>query len=147
MSFNIVIKRNNSENNKVTKDTTTITTLTGTLKENTSIINPVILTEISMENIKDANYMTISQFDRSYFITDIKSIRNGIVEIYGHVDVLSTYANQIKLSKAIIKRQEVSWNLYLNDGSFRIYQNPVVATKSFPSGFTTQEIVLAIAGS
>lgn len=146
MSFSVAIKRNNSENNKVDKSTNTITTLTGTLREGTSIINPTILVECSMSNIKTANYMTISDFGRSYFITDIKSIRNGILEISGHVDVLSTYSSAIKSCKAIVHRQANDWNLYLNDGSLRVYQNSDVVTKSFPNGFTTQEIVLAVAG-
>ena len=48
---------------------------------------------------------------------------------------------------AIVKRQENRWNLYLDDGSFKVYQNPMVLTKAFPQGFTTQEFVLAVAGS
>ena len=61
--------------------------------------------------------------------------------------MLSTYADSIIELSGIIKRQENNWNLYLNDGSFKIYQNPIVQVKSFPNGFTEQEFVLSIAGS
>lgn len=147
MSFDIVLQRNNSENNKLTKTLTTIATYSGTLKTDTSIINPIIIVQCDLSDVANANYMTVSAFGRSYFITNIRSISNNLVEFSAHVDVLSTYATQIKACTGIVKRQENEWNLYLNDGSFKVYQNPMILTKAFPSGFTTQELVLAVAGS
>ena len=147
MSFSIVLQRNSSENNKVDKTLTTLSTMTGTLKNETSIIDPVIIFEGSLSNLKNCNYCTISEFGRSYFVNDIRSVRNGLIELTCHVDVLSTYATAIRGNRAIIKRQENNWNLYLNDGSFNSYQNPYVLTKLFPSGFNTSQFVLAVAGS
>lgn len=147
MSFSIVLQRNSSENNKVDKTLTTLSTMTGTLKNETSIIDPVIIFEGSLSNLKNCNYCTISEFGRSYFVNDIRSVRNGLIELTCHVDVLSTYATAIRGNRAIIKRQENNWNLYLNDGSFNSYQNPYVLTKLFPSGFNTSQFILAIAGS
>lgn len=147
MAFNIVLQKNNSENNRVTKSVDTILTVSGVLKEETSIIDPVIKIECDLAAVTGCNYLSIPAFGRSYFVNDIRSIRNGLVEFSCHVDVLSTYAEQIKNNTGIIKRQENEWNLYLNDGTFKVYQNPNVLTKAFPSGFTTQEFVLAVAGS
>lgn len=147
MSFSIVLQRNASENNKVDKTLTTITTMTGTLKNETSIIDPVIMFEASLSDLKNCNYCTISNFGRSYFVNNIRSVRNGLVELSCHVDVLSTYKSQIRQQFALVKRQENNWNLYLNDGSFKVYQNPMVLTKLFPSGFTSLQFVLAVAGS
>ena len=147
MSFSIILQRNNSEVNKVDKSLTTITTMTGTLKNETSIIDPVILFEASLSDLKNCNYCTISDFGRSYFVNNIRSIRNGLVELTCHVDVLSTYKSQIRQQFAIVKRQQENWNLYLNDGSFKVYQNPMVLTKQFPAGFTTPSFVMAVAGS
>ena len=147
MSFNIIIQRNNSELNRVVKNIDNIITLSGELRESTSIIDPVIKIECDLEDITECNYLTIPVFNRSYFIKNIRSIRKNIVEISCHVDVLSSFADAIKTNTAIIKKQENSWNLYLNDGTFKIYQNPEILTKSFPSGFSTQEFVLAVAGS
>lgn len=147
MSFNIIIQRNNSELNRVVKNVDNIITLSGELREATSIIDPVIKIECDLEDITACNYLTIPVFNRSYFIKNIRSIRKHIVEISCHVDVLSSFADAIKTNTAIIKKQENSWNLYLNDGTFKIYQNPEILTKSFPSGFSTQEFVLAVAGS
>lgn len=147
MAFNIVLQRNNSELNKVTKSVDNIMTVSGTLKEETSIIDPIIKIECNIADVKGCNYISVPEFGRSYFVNNIRSIRNGLVEFSCHVDVLSSFADGIRSNSAIVKRQENSWNMYLNDGSFKVYQNPMVLTKAFPSGFTTQEFILAVAGS
>ena len=147
MAFNIVLQRNNSEMNRLTKSVDTIATVSGVLKEETSIIDPVIKIECDLSSFTGCNYLSIPAFGRSYFVTNIRSIRNGLVEFSCHVDVLSSFASAIRNKTAILRRQENDWNLYLNDGSFKVYQNPNVLTKAFPSGFTTQEFVLAVAGS
>lgn len=147
MAFEIMLQRNNSERNRITKDISNILTVSGELKAETSIIDPVIMIECDLSAVVGCNYISISAFGRSYFVNNIRSIRSGLVEFSCHVDVLSSFASEIRGNTAIVRRQENNWNLYLNDGSFKVYQNPNVLTKAFPSGFTTQEFVLAIAGS
>lgn len=147
MAFNITLQVNKSERERLSKDIDAITTVSGVLKTETSIIDPVIMIECDLDAVVNCNYMTIPAFGRSYFVNNIRSIRNGLVEFSCHVDVLSSFASAIRGNTAIIKKQENDWNLYLNDGSFKVYQNPNVLTKAFPSGFTTQEFVLAVAGS
>ena len=147
MAFTVALQSNASPKNQIDKSVTCVLSVSGTLKEGTSVIDPVILVQAPLSTLVTANYMAISAFGRSYFITDIRSIRNDLVEISGHVDVLSTYAACIRGNNAIIYRQENDWNLYLDDGSFQIYQNPSVLTRPFPSGFSTLEFVLAVAGS
>lgn len=145
--FNIVFYVNSSEKNKIDKTLTEITTMSGTLRNETSIIDPVIIVEGDLSAFTGCNYMSIETFGRSYFVNNIRSIRNDLFEVSGHVDVLSTYKNAIRKNQAIIRKQQNTWNLYLNDGSLRVYQNPDVIVKAFPSGFTKQEFVLAVAGS
>lgn len=147
MAFNISLQRNNSERNRVLKDVENIMTVSGELKTETSIVDPIILIECDLSAVTGCNYVSIPTFGRSYFVNNIRSIRTGLVEFSCHVDVLSSFAEQIKKNTAIVRKQENNWNLYLNDGSFKVYQNPIVLTKAFPSGFTTQEFVLAVAGS
>ena len=146
MAFDIHLQLNKSERERLTKDVQTVLTVSGVLKTETSIVDPVIIIECNLNDVVSCNYMTIPVFGRSYFINNIRSIRNGLVEFTCHTDVLSSYAEQIRSNTAIIKRQENDWNLYLNDGSFKVYQNPMVLTKAFPSGFSTQEFILAVAG-
>lgn len=145
--FDIVLMTNSSEKNKMDKTLTTIATISGTLKNATSIIDPVIIIEGDLSSFTGCNYMTIDTFGRSYFINNIRSIGNNLFEVSGHVDVISTYKTAIRRNSAIIRKQQNQWNLYLNDGSLRVYQNPQVVTKTFSTGFTKLEFVLAVAGS
>lgn len=146
--MNIKLQLNNSPKNALTKDVTDILELTSvTLKNQTDIINPVFIVSTPTDtNILGSNYLYCSTLGRYYFITDIKSVRNGVWEITGHIDVLSTYATEIKAQTAIIRRQANSWNLYLNDGIFKVYQNTKAVTAEFPTGFSTYQYILAVAG-
>lgn len=147
MSFSIIFQTSNSDKRMLDKSITDNFTLTGTLRNECSILNPVILIEKNLGDLATCNYMTIPAFgNRSYFINDIISIRNGLVEVHGHVDVLTTYKEAIRKNSGITFRQESDWNLYLDDGSFKVYQNPRIQTLEFPTGFTTQRFVFAIAG-
>lgn len=146
MSFNITLQKMTSEKYAVTKSTSDIKTVSGVLKDTTSIIDPVIMIEIDLADVTECNYLSIPKFGRKYFVNNIRSVRNGLVEFTCHVDVLSSWATELKTNSAIVRRNEKKWNLYLNDGTFKIYQNPNVLTKAFPSGFSTQEFVLAVAG-
>lgn len=146
MAFDVIVQRNESETIKFDKSLVTIGTFTGTLKEETSIIDPVIMLQASLASLKEANYVTISDFGRSYFITNITSYRNNLVQLECHVDVLSSFKSQIRANKGIIFRQENNWNLYLNDGVLEVYQNPIVTTHEFPNGFDSESYVLALAG-
>lgn len=145
--FDIVLQVNSSEKERLDKNITDIATISGTLREKTSLIDPVIVIEGDLSNYVNCNYMTISAFNRSYFINNITSVSNNLFEISAHVDVLTTYKTQIRTNDAIIARQEKKWNLYLNDGVFKTYQNPFIVTKAFPSGFTSQHFVFSVAGN
>lgn len=147
MSFTIYLAKNVSEDNKLTKSIYSLGSFTGALRDTSSIINPRILLEGDVDDFVEANYLYIPQFSRYYFINDIVSVREGLVEVTAHVDVLTSFATEIRANTAIVYKQENKWNLYLDDGSFKMYQNPHIITKEFPGGFTGQDFVLAVAGS
>lgn len=147
MSFAVTLQTNSSPKNQLDKSLTSVLAVTGNLKEDSSVVDPIILVQAPLSTIVNANYMTIPAFGRSYFITDMISVRNSLVEIHAHCDVLTTYADAIRANDAIIYRQENDWNLYLDDGSFQVYNNPNVLTRPFPSGFSTLEFILAVAGA
>lgn len=134
MSFTITLQTNNSEENRMNKSVADVLTVTGELRAECSIMRPVILIE-SDSIPANVNYMTIPTFGRSYFVTDIKSIRNGLIEVSGRCDALSSFAAQIGGCTGIVKRQENDWNLYLNDPVFQTYAQPTIVSRMFPSGF------------
>ena len=137
---------NQSEKNRLDKTLVSAFDLNGELKEDCSIIDPVIKVVADVSSMASVNYMYIASFGRYYFINNVISINNEICEVHAHVDVLSTYKDEIRAQRAVVSRQEKKWNLYLNDGVFKTYQNPYIITKAFSSGFTSQHFVLSIAG-
>ena len=108
---------NVSEKEKIGKTLKNKKSLTGFLKQATSVINPIITIEI--ENPSQFNYCHIPQFHRYYFINDMINVRNNLWEIHMKVDVLESFKTQIKANKAIIEKSEqsASSNEYFNDGS------------------------------
>lgn len=143
----IVLQNNRSDSNHINKNITDVATLNGTLKSETSIIDPVILIEGNV-NISKCNYLHIADFGRYYYINNVVSVRNNLWEIHAHVDVLQSFKNEILNNKAIIRKagRTQDCNFYINDGTFHVYQNPIINTRRFPHGFTTNEFVLAVAG-
>lgn len=142
----IDIQYNSSEVNRVNKQILTLTRLEGTLRNNSNTRDPEILIEGNITDVAGANYLTIYDFKRHYFITKIESVRNGVYIIYAHVDVLTTYATAIKGNSAIIHRQANSFNLYLDDGVMKIYSNPIIETYEFPNGFGNYMYVMPVIG-
>lgn len=152
--MNIVLSRYTNERNAVSKDVTAITTLSGDLKNECDIIDPVIQIEIPAGTpqatlVYNCNYAYIADFGRYYFITGIKGIAKGIIEISLHVDVLYSWKTQILAQSCIVARQEKSDYacLHLSDSYIRTYNDPYHLTKEFPTGFSTTKFILAVAGS
>lgn len=114
----ITLYKNNSERNCVTKILTNPLILNGTLRQKTSIKAPII-TIAGDENIPFFNYAYIEDFARYYFITDIKSVRNGIWEISFLCDVLMSFKNDILNAYAVIDQtQEYDIYNYLSSDTF-----------------------------
>ena len=135
MAFNIVLQTTTSEKNRMDKTITDIATYSGTLRADTSIVDPVFLIECDLSSVVNANYLTVQAFGRSYFINNIRSMRAGLVEFTCHCDVLSSFKAQIRQNHAIMHRSERNWNLYLNDGSLKMTQRPEkIVTEQFTNG-------------
>lgn len=144
----IELGTNSSENNKLTKSVSYTQTLNGSLKNESDIVRPEIFVE-GLTNIKNINYMRINEFGRVYFVDDITIVRDNLFMIHAHCDVLSSFASQIRSNSAIIKKQENYYNLYLDDGTFKVYQNAKVGILNFngPSfGGENSKFILAVAG-
>lgn len=148
MSFPIKIQFNTSEPKKVQKELTDLLEVSGDLKQGTSIIDPVFLIQANLGDVLTGNYLTVEAFGRSYFIRDVRVGVSGLVELTAHVDVLTSFKDGLLLQSAIINRQayKPNWNLYLNDGSLQTYQNPKIITQPFPVGFSTINLIFAVAG-
>lgn len=146
MAFEVLLQTNTSERIKVDKALSTVATVSGTMRDDSSITDPVFLLDTTLETMANVNYLTVAAFGRSYFLGSPVLITNKLIEVSGHVDVLSSFKTTLRQQTAIIKRQKDLYNLMLNDGSIHAYQNPHVITKYFPNSLTTYSYVLIVAG-
>lgn len=144
MSFPVKFIYNNEPMNKISKSVNNeIMTLEGTLREESSIVDPVILVECS--NPITANYAYIAAFNRYYFIRDISAFRSykdenenmhNLWRITMHTDVLKTFAEGILGSPCIVaKTGGNDFNLYLPDPNYKRQQNDRYGFVEFPNGF------------
>lgn len=124
--MNIVLYNNKSENNKVDKELTQGVTLTGNVKNETSLVNPTILVE---GNPIGKNYAYIPEFERYYFIKDVKIIRGTLFEIDMTCDVLMTYKESIRSMFAIVERNQYRINQYLYDPEYKYLTDYDIITK------------------
>lgn len=107
--------QNKSAPNVIPKDKTKKFDKTGTLKNNTSVRNPVILLKLEdYDNVRQCNYCYIKDFSRYYYIDDIRIV-NAIIEISMTVDVLETYKEDILNSTQLVARQENKKNYSIID--------------------------------
>ena len=144
----VTLYNNKSEEIKVAKDLEEIGAYEGRLKEACTVLSPSILFQgLSADTLTGANYAYIAEFKRYYFITNITIEDNNFFRIDMRVDVLQSYADSIKAQTAVIARNENEYNLYLNDGVFKAYQDPMIITKVFPKSLTDSCFILAVAGA
>lgn len=145
MTLNLQL--NSSDNRTINKTISTIVSLSGTMRQETSIINPVFTLEADLTTLACCNYFTVDELGRSYYIKDIISLRNGLVQITGHIDVLYTYRNAILSQQAVIGRSENKYNLYMDDASWYINCKKRRKVINFPSAFVTNDnIIMTVIG-
>lgn len=138
----ITLYNSTSEKNRLDKTDylSVLLSLSGTLRESCSVLNPSILFNLNdyddivdsneidvvdstpddvvyaiINRLTGCNYAYIPDFNRYYFITDIISIRNNIWRLNMQVDVLMSYKNQIKQLNAFVNRNEFEYNPLIVD--------------------------------
>lgn len=146
--MDIILYYTISPYNKLEKDLTDAITLTGSLKNESSIVTPTILIQSDADIIQQ-NYAYIAAFERYYFITDFISVRNNIFELHLKSDVLMSFKNGIKHSTAIIERSAEfdKSTPYLNAPGFVPQVKRKTDIIQFSNGFNEDgEFILLTAG-
>lgn len=144
----IILGRNTSPTHQINKQVTHVATLTGTFRDSVDILSPVVRIEYS--NPVGFDYVYISDFGRYYYVEDITIVRTGILDLHLSIDVLESHKAAILANTAILDKQENKYNLYLNDDSIKMRQDPLVTCKVFPNGMfenDAYEYVLCVAGN
>lgn len=133
----VTLFRNNSDNRKLDKDLTQVSVKDCKLKGNCSILRPVLLVSSGTLNF---NYLEIEEFGRFYYVRDITTITDDLIEISCEIDVLMSYREQIKNTTAIIGRNENAYNMYIPDTKIGVDSRTDVIAKEFPNGLQTQAL-------
>lgn len=170
--MNIVLYKNRAEPNRVDKTNflEAVNVMKGNLKNSTSIINPVIVFDLSKTNkyvmdgngldvtdngiritFEDAtnallvsNYCYIPEFGRYYYIDDIISLRTGLWEISMSVDVLMSNKEKIATQVAMVARNEFEYDEMLNDPLIPSKNKPIVTIEE---GYNINDGMLIETGS
>lgn len=141
----IILSYTHDEQSIVFKSLNNQTTITGTLKQECSIINPVIMVEI--DNPSSFNYMYIPSFNRYYYITDIVSVRNGLWRISGRVDVLMSFSGELMNTHIAIGSVESGFDSYLVSDTWKTTVKNTTDIISFPDGLNDDgEYILITSG-
>lgn len=148
MSLTVTLYNSSSPVEKIGKTLTSGGTYSCSLKDTTSILNPVLIIRTS-DPVYNYNYLYIQEFGRYYFINDIKSVNNNVWEISAHVDVLETYKTAILANSAVIRRQTNKYNTYLNDPEWKTYAYEQIAAFKFPNTPFSKDLkyILTVAGA
>ena len=156
MAFSIEFLYNNEPMNKITKSPQDLgLVLTGTLRDESSIVDPVVIVECANPIV--ANYAYIPEFNRYYYIRNIDAYRSyndgenmhNLWRITMHTDVLKTFSEGILGSPCIVGKSSNRFNLYLNDNRYKLKQNDLISVQRFPEGFDLGDMtyVLVLLGS
>lgn len=141
----ITLYVNSSEKNKIGKTLTAVDTLEGSIKGESSIINPTILIEYN--NPTAFNYVYIDAFGRYYFVNDVVAVRNNLLRVSLSVDVLESFAAAILSQNVIIDKNTNDFDLYLPDENLLTKVKTKTDIINFPSGLLESgEFILITAG-
>lgn len=135
--MDIFLYKTESAPNVVDKKLTEVAHYTSVrLLDDTSVLTPTIEVREStiIDELWSINYFYIPKFKRHYFVTDLTATA-GMYRISGKVDVLKSYASEIKASSQIITRQENRQDKYLHDSMIPISDKQEVIETEFGDTF------------
>lgn len=147
-SYTMELYINSSDNNVMSKSLSSVATISNIAwKENTSIINPVVIVD-SNTDLTGCNYAYISAFGRYYYINNIEVMPGNLCALYLHCDVLMSFASSIASCSGVVRRQESLYNMYINDSEFKVEQKSDKKTIMFSNcPFSkTNQYYIAVSG-
>lgn len=111
----VIFYNNRSDNRKLSKSITELSRTDCQLKDNCSLINPILLVSHSALSLyNQCNYMYIPEFGR-YYYCELSAMTGDMIEVHGKVDVLMSHAANIRALQCTILRQQNKFNPYIVD--------------------------------
>ena len=107
---NLKIYTNQSNQNVINKRIDLVSELKCTFKDDIDILSPALI----VKNYTGGNYCYISDFERYYYIDDVRILKGGVYQLFCSVDVLKSYATDLE-----------SAEYYSNDGVLHSLDNEI----------------------
>ena len=111
VNFSSASKRLNS-----TKQVTMSESYDCTFKNGCDMLNPTLLLELNLESFP--SYTEFQIGNKYYHVQTIRSVREHLFEVDGHIDVLATYKNAIGATTEYIVRAASAYNLDVIDTKY-----------------------------
>lgn len=92
------------------------------------------------------NYAHVDDVNRYYYIKDITVLREGVWQLELAIDVLMTYADEIRSLHGTVDRQTNLNNGYISDPEYKALTFSQIVTKTFPNEMTNDTIILMTIG-
>lgn len=119
---NITLYSMSDDNRKIDKHLGKGVTFDCKYKTGVSIINPVYV--LSYTNVLNYNYLYDDFTKRYYYIDNVVMLPSGLAELHCTVDVLKTYADEIKATTQMIVRY--------SDNEYYRMKNNMIQDKKIP---------------
>ncbi len=145
MAISIELYQNSSSPETVDKALSLVSTVSGNLKDNTSIVDPVIIFEFS--TVPTFNYVHIAAFNRYYFVKNITMIGTNLWMVEMHCDVLKSFASAIRANSALLDFSQTE-TAFLPDERFGLQNKRTFTVNKFNSSGLSKNLkfVLITAG-
>lgn len=143
----IRLYNNISDNRTIRKKLLNEFSLSGTLRDSCSLIEPVI--NIESSNVLRFNYVYIPDFQRYYFVKEITNLRKNIWTLELEVDPLMSFKGDILALDVVVDKQssDLIGDEYIDDGSLVADNNTFTSVYNLSSGFNDHgEYILITAG-
>lgn len=138
---------NISDNRCINKNLYEGSTVSGTVKEETSVINPKIKIKSNQPIIY--NYAYIDTFRRYYYVNNVTNVGNNLWLVEFSVDVLMSFRGDITNFDVVAVKQSSKLNSdeYIDDGSLVTNSKTFDRIFNFPKGFNENgQYILITAG-
>ena len=131
--MNLTLYKNSSDNRCINKKITQVLSLSGNLKNESSVMNPTVIIET---NIIDFNYLYIQEFKRYYYVDNITILRTNLIQVEASVDVLMSNKDVIKYLPCLVERVNDSEKIdEFIDTATDVERGETTEIKTFPQGF------------
>lgn len=130
IDMNVKLFNNKSDKRNLIKNITEIKTVTATAKGDISVMSPLLI--FNFTDMTDINYCYISELKRYYYIKNFSYLTGKRIQLNLEIDVLMSYADEIKALKVNVLRYSGIKPTYIYDGRIPLYSNTKQYIIEFP---------------